>query len=123
VALITAMLGLASDLFAESLYIGWLPHRIENIGPAASLLTGGVANGLYTLAGIVLTVRTRVLRGWLWVWAWTIWTAGLALSVCTFADSVNGMMISTAALMTLLCPWVAVFGWRLIRDSRPTSAV
>ena len=119
VALIAAMLGLASDLFAESLYIGWLPDRMENIAPAASLLTGGVANGLYTVAGILLTVRTRALRGWLRAWAWTIWAAGLALSVCAFADSVNGMMISTAVLMTLLCPWVTIFGWRLIRDSRP----
>jgi hypothetical protein len=55
VALELALAGLACDLFAESLLIGWLPNRIDTIAPLASLLTGGAANGLYSFAGALLT--------------------------------------------------------------------
>ena len=115
-ALIVGIAGLLCDLFAESLLIGWLPHRIETIAPLASLLTGGAANGLYTLAGAMLTLGTRSLRGALRVWAWATWGSGFALTICTLASSVWGMIISTAVLMSLLCPWVVVFGRKLIRE-------
>ena len=111
-----ATAGLACDLFAESLFIGWLPQRIETIGQVGSLLTGGAANGLYTLAGAMLTAGTPSLRGWLRAWAWATWASGFALTIFTCARSVPGMIISTAVLMSLLCPWVAVFGWKIMRD-------
>src|SRR4030095_14497342 len=62
VALLLAIAGLACDLFAESLFIGWLPYRIEAIAPLASLLTGGVANACYTAVGAMLTLRSPFLR-------------------------------------------------------------
>ena len=113
VACLVAILGLACDLLAESLFIGWLPARIETLAPLGSLLTGGAANGLYTIAGVILTLGTPSLHGVLRIWAWVIWTSGIALTVCTVIGSVTGMVISTTALMLLLCPWVAVFGWKL----------
>jgi hypothetical protein len=112
-AFVLATAGLVFDLFAESLFIGWLPDRIEALAPLASLLTGGVANACYTIAGATLTLGSPFLRGPLRAWAWAIWASGLALTIATFAGSVPGMMITTVALMTLLCPWVAVFGWNL----------
>ncbi len=63
VACVVATLGLACDLLAESLFIGWLPARIETLAPLGSLLTGGAANGLYTIAGVILTLGTPSLRG------------------------------------------------------------
>jgi small multidrug resistance pump len=112
-----AIAGFACDLMAESLMIGWLPGKIETLAPMASLLTGGAANGLYTLAGMLLTVGTRKLRGPLRVWAWATWASGAALTAFTIAGSVAGITISTAVLMTLFCPWVAAFGWSLLNQT------
>jgi len=116
VALAVALTGLVCDLFAESLLIGWLPHRVDTVAPLASLLTGGAANGLYSVAGALLTLCTPALRGALCALAWAVWASGFALTIFTISGSVFGMVISTAALMTLLCPWVAVFGWQLTRE-------
>lgn len=120
-AFLVATAGLVCDLFAESLFLGWLPFRIESIAPLASLLTGGAANACYTVAGAMLTLGTPFLRGPLRVWAWAIWASGLALTIFTLAGGVSGMMISTAALLTLLCPWVAVFGWKLLHNEQRSA--
>jgi hypothetical protein len=56
------------------------------------------------------------------IWAWAIWTSGIALTVCTVIGSVTGMVISTTALMLLLCPWVAVFGWKLQHECHQVAA-
>lgn len=115
VALAVALAGLVCDLFSESLLIGWLPDRIDTVAPLASLLAGGAANGLYSVAGLLLTLCTPALRGALRASAWAVWASGFALTIFTVSGSVLGMVISTAALMTLLCPWVAAFGWQLTR--------
>lgn len=117
-AFVIAILGIACDLLAESLFIGWLPARIESLAPLGSLLTGGAANALYTIAGVILTLGTRSLRGLLRVCAWGIWISGFALTVWTVSGNVAGVTISTAVLMSLLCPWVAAFGWKMARDDR-----
>jgi hypothetical protein len=115
-AFAVALAGLACDLFAESLLIGWLPDRIDTVAPLASLLTGGAANGLYSIAGALLTVGTPELRGTLRAFAWAVWASGFALTISTISGSVSGMVISTTCLMILLCPWVAGFGWKLARE-------
>ena len=117
-AFLVAIAGLACDLFAESLFIGWLPYRIEAIAPLASFLTGAVANTCYSVAGATLTLGSSFLRGPLRVWAWAIWASGLALTTATLTGSARGMTIATVALMTLLCPWVAVFGWTLMHNEQ-----
>jgi len=122
VACVVAILGLACDLLAESLFTGWLPARIETLAPVGSLLTGCAANGLYTIAGVILTLATPSIHGVLRVWAWAIWTSGFALTVCTMIGSVTGMVVSTTALMLLLCPWVAVFGWKLQHECHQPAA-
>ena len=116
--MLVAIAGLACDLFAESLFIGWLPYRIEAIGPFASFLTGAVANACYSVAGATLTVGSPFLRGPLRAWAWAIWTSGFALTIATLVGSAPGMVISTVALMTLLCPWVAMFSWKLMHNEQ-----
>jgi len=83
----------------------WRPAGGSRIG---SLLTGGAANGLYTLAGVILTLQTRSLRGGLLVWTWAVWAAGVALTATSVAGSLSGMMVSTSALMILFCPWAWV---------------
>jgi hypothetical protein len=112
-AFLVAALGASCDLLAESLFIGWLPERIEQLQRAGTILTGGVANGLYTLAGIMLTLKTPALRGYLRGWTWTVWAAGCALTATTLAGSVTGMVVATTLLMTLFCPWTWFVGRRL----------
>jgi hypothetical protein len=110
-ALIIAVVGLTCDLLAESIYIGWTPLDPETMRIAA-LLTGGAANGLYTVAGIALTLATPMTGAFRTV-TWAVWVSGAALTASTIAGSVLGMAISTAAVMALFCPWCAWMGWKL----------
>lgn len=109
-AFLVAAAGLACDLSAESLFIGWLPDDLEALQSAASLLTGGVANGLYTVAGVILTLKTGNLRGGLLVWTWGVWGAGFALTAATLAGSAPFIALFTGTLMVLFCPWAAIMG-------------
>jgi hypothetical protein len=100
-----AAVGLVCDLTGESLFI-FRP----DLDRAASLLTGGAANGLYTLTGIVLTVATPSLPfRWL---AWLAWISGTALVIMTIVDWRMGVVISSAALMASFIPWVFIMGRR-----------
>jgi hypothetical protein len=112
-ALVIASTGLVFDLTAESLLIGWLPKDYASVAPAASVLTGGPGNGLYTVAGALLTFATPGLKGWFAAWTWTIWGAGFGLSAFTFAGNFVGVAVCSAVLFALFCPWCVVFGRRL----------
>jgi hypothetical protein len=112
-AFLVAALGVVCDLTAEALYIGWLPERIEPLQRVGTILTGGAANGLYTVAGIMLTVRTAALRGPILAWTWAVWVAGAALTATALAASMTGMVVSTTLLMITFCPWAWVMGRRL----------
>jgi hypothetical protein len=109
-ALAVASAGLACDLFAESLLLGWLPRDYGRIAPFATLLTGAAANGLYTTAGIILTLATRWIRGAWLALTWAVWIAGGALTACTLARVPSGIAISTAVLFALFCPWAVWLG-------------
>lgn len=113
-----AALGLACDWCGESLYIGWLPDIAEAqhaaVEPVASFeavqqtgttLTAVFGNGLYTLGGIVLTLRTRAIRGWLAVLTWLIWIAGISMSICSAVGFVLGVIWSTTTLFPLFIVW------------------
>lgn len=112
-ALAIAYLGMWGDYLGEGLLIGWLPDDFEMVSRLASLLTAGAANGLYTGAGILLTLTTPALRGWLRGWAWAIWTSGLMLSGATLANRPAGIVVFSAALMVLLIPWLVLMGRKL----------
>lgn len=105
------VVGLACDMAAESIYIGWIPLDVGTMRTAA-LLTGGAANGLYTVGGILLTLATHM-TGAIRAVTWAVWISGVALTTSTLAGSVVGMGVTTAALMTLFCPWCAWLGWKL----------
>ena len=108
--LVTA--GLACDLFAESLYIAWLPEHLETAGRLGTLLTGGAANGLYTVAGILLTLMTPMTRG-MRLAAAAVWTSGVGVTLFTLIEWLPGLVASTAALMILFPPWTWMLGRRL----------
>lgn len=112
VAFAVSAFGLACDVFAESLFIGWLPSYIETISPVGTTLTAVAANGCYSVAGVMLTLASKSLGRFMRAWAWAIWLSGFALAGSGLAGSSNGLVASTAVMMTLFCPWVAVFGWQ-----------
>ena len=116
-AVAVAAIGVACDLFAESLLIGWLPADYDRVMPLGTLLTAGVANGLYTVAGVLLTLATPSLSGTVRVWTWVIWIAGGGMAAAAFVGSVAGIVVTTAVLFTLLCPWAVIMGRHLDRTA------
>ncbi|MDQ2944088.1 MAG: hypothetical protein M3R21_10535, partial [Candidatus Dormibacteraeota bacterium] len=113
VALAIASIGLVFDLTAESLLIAWLPKDYATVAPMTSTLTGGFGNGLYTIAGAVLTLASPGLKGWFLAWTWAIWVAGFGLSVFTFGGNFLGVAVCSGILFTLFCPWAVVMGRKL----------
>jgi hypothetical protein len=111
-----AVAGLCCDLFAESLLLAWLPRNLDRVGPLATLWTGGAANALYTVAGILLTVATPGLRGTGRAAAWVAWVAGIALSVCAVLSIPSGIAVATGILFAIFCPGVVWLG-RTLRHS------
>ena len=105
-----AAIGLGCDFVGESLQIVAVPDA-PGLMPVAVLLTAGVANGLYTAAGALLTLRTR-LDGVRAAWTWAVWVAGTGVSVTAFASSVGGLVVTSAVLFALFCPWcIALERW------------
>ena len=101
--------GLACDFAGESILIGWLPAAGSALSRWAALLTGGAANGLYTIAGMVLTLRSPDLPQFLRWWACAAWISGAALTLATVAGSARGVTITSAALMATFTSWVFAF--------------
>jgi hypothetical protein len=109
-AFVIAAVGLSCDFAGESILIAWVPRDYERLARAATLLSGASANGLYTLAGIVLTVATPSIRGLLRAMTWSIWLAGASLTELAIAGSPIGIAVSTAILFAMFCPWVLLVG-------------
>ncbi len=109
-AFVIGSIGLCFDFAAEALYLGWLPAGLERVTWLGAMLSGGVANTLYCVAGVILTVHTRNLRVWPRLWTWAIWGSGLVLTWGTLTQQVPVMVAAIAVLMTLLCPWLFVVG-------------
>jgi hypothetical protein len=113
-AVAIAAVGLSCDFAGESILIAWLPRDYESLARAATLLSGAAANGLYTLAGIVLTIATPSLRGLLRALTWAVWLAGAAVTASALAGLPRGIAISTATLFAMFCPWVLLVGRALV---------
>src|SRR5687768_10645278 len=112
-ALAIGAAGLACDFAGESIFIGWIPAPDSDLHRLAALLTGGAGNGLYTVAGLLLTLVTPGMPLFLRGWAWLVWASGAALTVATIANVPAGVVAASAALMVLFIPWVVAAGMRL----------
>ena len=112
-AIVIGCAGLACDLVAESLLIFGAPDRYLEVAPFAFRLTGIGANGLYSVAGLILTASTRGLPGWLGEWSWIVWLLGIGLAIAVGLGSDPASHLLTAALFALLIPWLVVFGRRI----------
>jgi hypothetical protein len=122
-ALLCAAGGLAADLGAETILAVVSPSLhgetyavVESIAVA---LTGYLGNGLYAVAGILLTWagRRELPPGLLWLGA-AVWGAALWLSVATLVSSLGGQFASAAVLMPLFVLWAGLTGrWLSSRAS------
>jgi hypothetical protein len=114
-ALLCAGAALAVDLAGQALYIGLPPWLgIAGFGlleTAAIILTGYVANGLYTLAGVLLVwAGAAVLPRGLVALSLPVWAAGAALSATSLAQWSAGQIGSAALLIPLLALWATLVG-------------
>ncbi|MEP6694433.1 MAG: hypothetical protein ABJB39_07300 [Chloroflexota bacterium] len=111
-ALILGALGLIADVTAELiLIVGGVESYIAT-SSFAFALTGGIANGLYTLCGILLT-RATPLDMRERVWVTVMWAAGILLSVGALANIPLLTAASTAVLFALFCPWCVYLAVKL----------
>ena len=122
-ALLCAAAGLAADLAAETMLAVVSPGvRGETFAAVESVaisLTGYLGNGLYAVAGILLTVAGRrdLPRALLWLAA-AVWVMAIWLSAATLVSSSVGQFASAALLMPLFVLWAGLTGrWLSARAS------
>ncbi|HYR94545.1 MAG TPA: hypothetical protein VEP48_10120 [Methylomirabilota bacterium] len=111
-AIVIAAIGITADWSAELMLILGGADRYGDVAPLAFFLTGAIANGLYTVAGIQLTVvmplTTRART-----YAAFMWSAGLMLSLGAVILQPLITAIASALLFGLFCPWCVWLWWRL----------
>jgi hypothetical protein len=113
-AVVLATAGLASDLGAEALLAGLTPTSASELGRVQAeglLLTGYAANGLYTVAGILVTAAgRRELPPELVALGGLVWAAGLLLSAATLVGSTDGEAIATGIAIGSFVVWAVLLG-------------
>jgi hypothetical protein len=114
-ALIVAGAGLCADWAAEATLILIGAPGYRALAPTAFFVTGAVANGLYTVAGIQLTLATP-LEPAPRAYAALMWSAGLMLTLGALIAQPLVTAIATAELFLLFCPW-CVWLWRRLRTA------
>jgi len=100
-ALVVAGIGIVADWSAELLLI-FGPYA--GVSQPAFFLTGAIANGLYTIAGIQLTLASPFTLGERAYTAF-MWSAGLMLSAGALFGIATVTAIATGELFLLFCPW------------------
>lgn len=145
-AVILSTAGIAADLAAEAIEMGILPsiarqalaelaHRPDQSTSAhvflalhriAVMLTGYLANGLYTLSAILLTWSTRhAYPAWVSIAGLAVGVSGLALSGVTLANSARGMVWANVVLVPCILIWqmgVALTATRRAEKAQATPA-
>jgi len=119
-AVLIAAAGLVFDFTGEGLLTLVLVEHATSAELAAfahvermfTLLSAGAANGLYTLAGVLLTLATPDLPRWVRAAMWATWLAGGGMTVAGLWGYVGGMVASTVVLFPLLIAWTAWMGFR-----------
>lgn len=106
----------AADWTAQAVEIFVLPPlALEEDGRAfvvwhraAVVLTGCLANGLYTISALLLVwVSRRAYPPWIQAAGFGVVAGGAILSIAAWADSAAGMLIANAILLPCLLAWLA----------------
>jgi hypothetical protein len=116
VAVVVTAVGMVFDFSGEGLLTLLLVERATSTGEldaafggverAFVWLSGGVANGLYTAGGAMLTLVTPDLPALVRGAMWTTWLAGATMTVAAILNSATGMVVSTLVLFPLLLAWM-----------------
>ena len=113
-ALYLTVAAIAPDLTAEVVEMGVLPRLAAQgdtstflpLHRAAVLATGYVANGLYSIATLLLACSARTLYPrWMTIAALAGAAGGFLLSAMALADSANGMVAAHVLLIPGLLVW------------------
>jgi hypothetical protein len=107
IAVVLAASGLFADVTSETMLILY-----DTTTAPLFVLTGVVANGLYTACGIWLTLAMRV-NTTERIWAGVMWAAGITLSLATLAGLYLLAAVATALLFALFCPWCVYLAVKL----------
>ncbi len=86
------------------------------------VLSIGLANLLYTLGGLLLTLitlRTKNFPRWLAGWSALVWGFSLALTYVGFAGTDEGIAPVSAGIFALFLPWLALMGHGWLVGVRP----
>lgn len=118
-AVVIAAIGISADLTAETMLIVAGAGGYASIAPLAFFLTGAIANGLYTIAGIQLTLAMALGRRER-AYAAFMWSAGLMLSLGAIISAPLVTALASALLFTFFCPWCVWLWWRF-REAGPGS--
>ena len=108
VPVVFAAIGFVADATAELTLI----YYLVTTATFAFDLTGIVANGLYTICGIWLTLVTP-LKTTERIWTGLMWAAGIALSVATATGAYLVAAVATTVLFALFCPWCVYLAVKL----------
>jgi hypothetical protein len=101
-----------TDAFAASLLSWWERYYL-----ATSL---GLANGLYSLGGLVLSVlsfKTSGFPRWLAWFSTVAWVAALGISFFGVLGDRGGIFVASAIAFALFMPWILVLGYRWLRKT------
>jgi hypothetical protein len=112
IAVYFTIAALAPDLGAQAIEIGVLPgitspEMFLTLSRTATMLSGYLANGLYTLTALMLVWASRgAYPKWVSVAGFTVAVAGFALSLAVLIGSVPGMFWTNVVLVPALLIWL-----------------
>lgn len=116
IAIGLTVLAVAADCAAQAIEVFVLPGFAGSVDTAgflawhrsAVLLTGFLANGLYTISAFLLVWATRdTYAGWTRAAGFGVVAGGLMLSVAAAVDSPSGMLLANVLLVPCLLGWLA----------------
>jgi hypothetical protein len=103
---------LGPDLAAQAIEVGVLPNAAPDLfltlHRVAVMLSGYVANGLYSATALILVWGARhAYPAWVSIIGLAVGVFGIALSVAALLDSVEGMFWTNVFLVPSLLLWLA----------------
>jgi hypothetical protein len=122
IAIAVCGVGLMFDLASEAISITKVANSTHSLSSfqrwsSTALAYGaGVGNGLYCIAGILMSViswQYGFQRSLLSIHAALVWLCGLALTASLIADQYWMMAFLGAALMVLFIPWATITGFQM----------
>jgi hypothetical protein len=112
IAIYFTIAALAPDLGAQAIEIGVLPgitspEMFLTLSRTATMLSGYLANGLYSLTALMLVWATRnAYSKWVSVAGLAVAVSGFALSLAVLMGSVPGMFWTNVVLVPALLIWL-----------------